>query len=61
MNSNNDNLMENIKSILYEICINIKNSLNKTDLDKLINGTNEDINDSTGVPIPLYFPKFTAV
>lgn len=57
MNSNNDNLMENIKSNLYEICINIKNSLNKTDLDKLINGTNEDINDSTGVPILINYLK----
>ena len=51
MNSNNDNLMDNIKSDLYEICINIKNSLNKSDLDKLINGTNEDISNSSSVPI----------
>ena len=57
MNSNNDNLMDNIKSDLYEICINIKNSLNKSDLDKLINGTNEDINDSSGVPTLINYLK----
>ena len=57
MNSNNDNLMNNIKSDLYEICINIKNSLNKSDLDKLINGTNEDINNTSGVPILINYLK----
>ena len=57
MKSNNDNLMDNIKSDLYEICINIKNSLTQNDLDKLINGTNEDINYSTGVPLLINYLK----
>jgi len=51
MISNNDTLMENIKTNLYEIFTNIKNSLSKIDLDKLTNGTDEEINSTSDINI----------
>ena len=51
MNSNNDALIENIKSNLYEIYIDIKNSLSKTELEKLTNGTNKSNDSSIDLPI----------
>ena len=52
--NNNDNLMENLKSDLYEICLNIKNSLS---IDKIINETDKDINISTDIPILIRYIK----
>ena len=51
MISNNDTLMEIIKTNLYEIFTNIKNSLSKIDLDKLTNGTDEEINSTSDINI----------
>ena len=51
MNSNNDALIENIKANLYEIYIDIKNSLSKTELEKLTNGTNKSNDSSIDLPI----------
>ena len=47
MISNNDTLMDTIKKNLYEIFLDLKNSLSKFDSNKLINDSNQNINSSS--------------
>ena len=51
MISNNDTLMGNIKTNLFGIFTDIKNSLSKIELDKLTNGTDEEIDSSSDINI----------
>ena len=49
--SNNNKSMENVKKNLYEIYTDIKNSLTKIELDKLTNGTYQEITSSSDINI----------
>ena len=57
MNGNNEVLIEDIKTQIYELYDEIKTSFSKFELEKLGNGTSQEITPSTEIPLLLKFLK----